>query len=1401
MKESVRAPVLQPPPAEPKTSAPSLSRGHATETRTGVVDGGLDERFQRVIAAPVFHLGGLKTAVDAGYGDLIAAASATPSQQSNAKEAKGAPAAHRAMGEAARQRTPFAQGQPGAVSDKCEDRVTTGVTVNVVSRPTSVLSGVSNAGAGGPLSLSRSSGVQEREADRVADVVMRTAQAVPEISNSGAAAPSDAIVQRRGAALDDEGEEQITDAVGENIQSLHGKGSPLPAATRSFFESRFDADLSGVRVHTDTQAARTASSIHAKAFTVGSDIAFAAGQFSPNTDAGQRLLAHEVTHVLQQQGGPSSTIFRTEDKGNADSLIAKYRHGWSIDTKGLGQLLFELAWMSPDHYQLVIDTIGELERFNADDDVAEVFTASSRDDNLQTFASTETGRKMLRALEKAMTEGFATLGERGQIIRLRQAVARQVSADKGKEAGLKILDRPAAAAAAASPKKDAPLLTLGQLDERLRLADVVLARLAKRYEKDVIATGSIAAARLKLGVVRMGVSVNTAPELSRIVPDAQVILERTESVLLNLDLQIAGYRSAGDPASNAYITLTERVRGGYLAAVALLLQDDAVPAFERAERVATQLPRALAEVDLAQLEGRAPTTDLLEGNRIAIAEWAGSVRTQMNAIEADAQAIADARKKNAPDLTARLERFERQRGMVDLSLRALAHWDRALRAHEYLVGQGAIHWAGYQDTNALRIRCMAMKAAADAGDSKQLQALVTAYENDPAIQEFFTKRIPVILMASRMLVSLGITLAAAAVTAGVGGAFTSAIGTTTTTTGRVLALAGTAAVEAITFTAVSRRLASIGPGPGPQGGALADLAWNFGLFLLLRIAGGAVRTSLTARGLEALEKPIQLVTSATLLQAYGVLRFRVEEGRWPTEDELSKMVGDNLMMLIGITLATRSISKLFEVNTKFKNLRTFAHKYAWRFERLEAGRQSLLNQFRAALESGNAVDAAEIARLKTAGATVEAALKTLIDEIKADRSFSLEGAAKELSALDVGKIQGSEELLAKSLGLPEDVRLRWSGALDQYSYEWGGTTRLENALRALGALVDKTAEPGSGLRTLTANFKERPAMTFVERQAPVSPATRDVEIPLNAPELLKLIADFAINDAAAQRYLVRLLAAELMKNPSHGLSSAAKPVTKLLRRLAEKAKKAGTSTEQEVLVLRKRGFYTSEAPAALLPLVDLLVGKNILTSAEWLSARTTQEFASAVSEILGYEAVVAKAATGEIVLRRVRIIGDLFEDAAMTKPHINKATGQRRTGVDVVPELDVLIVVDHGGHFEVRRLGNIKGYAGGATDAKNQNQLSLEALRAHAKGTSFPLTTRDGAKLYGRVTGVRGYSATGVEVPLTGRVAEAPPGVTTETIGPKDSREYDVQLPVNKNEIGQIVRLLRERQAQSSPNY
>lgn len=81
---------------------------------------------------------------------------------------------------------------------------------------------------------------------------------------------------------------------------LRSQGAPLDSETRSFFESRFGHDFSGVRVHTDARASESALALSASAYTVGSHVVFGAGQYAPRTERGRFTLAHELAHVVQQ---------------------------------------------------------------------------------------------------------------------------------------------------------------------------------------------------------------------------------------------------------------------------------------------------------------------------------------------------------------------------------------------------------------------------------------------------------------------------------------------------------------------------------------------------------------------------------------------------------------------------------------------------------------------------------------------------------------------------------------------------------------------------------------------------------------------------------------------------------------------------------------------------------------------------------------------------------------------------------------------------------------------------------------------------------------------------------------------------------------------------------------------
>ncbi|MDQ3803241.1 MAG: DUF4157 domain-containing protein [Acidobacteriota bacterium] len=118
----------------------------------------------------------------------------------------------------------------------------------------------------------------------------------------GCSKKKEGVLRRSVAGAGHVGVGGVPPAVGEVLGS---PGRPLDAGTRSFMETRFQHDFSRVRVHTDARADESARSVGARAYTVGQDVVFAAGLYQPATAEGQRLLAHELTHVVQQQNRPT----------------------------------------------------------------------------------------------------------------------------------------------------------------------------------------------------------------------------------------------------------------------------------------------------------------------------------------------------------------------------------------------------------------------------------------------------------------------------------------------------------------------------------------------------------------------------------------------------------------------------------------------------------------------------------------------------------------------------------------------------------------------------------------------------------------------------------------------------------------------------------------------------------------------------------------------------------------------------------------------------------------------------------------------------------------------------------------------------------------------------------------
>jgi hypothetical protein len=147
------------------------------------------------------------------------------------------------------------------------------------------------------LRISQPGDALEREADRVADQVMRMHGPALDAAGIGAVAIRGAL-QRK--TQDPQGAGAMAPGLDSIAATLRQGGRALDPAARAFLEPRFGIDFSAVRIHTGSQAAASARAINARAYTVGSDVVFDTGEYAPHRDSGMRLLAHELAHVVQQ---------------------------------------------------------------------------------------------------------------------------------------------------------------------------------------------------------------------------------------------------------------------------------------------------------------------------------------------------------------------------------------------------------------------------------------------------------------------------------------------------------------------------------------------------------------------------------------------------------------------------------------------------------------------------------------------------------------------------------------------------------------------------------------------------------------------------------------------------------------------------------------------------------------------------------------------------------------------------------------------------------------------------------------------------------------------------------------------------------------------------------------------
>jgi hypothetical protein len=207
----------------------------------------------------------------------------------------------------------------------------------------------------------------EQEADRVAEQVMRMPDPSEARSKRAAKDGKHTSIQRvcteceddevRRQPMEEEEEEmaqtkkasgstpEVASDLESRIHRLRGRGQPLPQSSQGFFGSRIGADFSGVRIHTGSESDSLNQSLNAKAFTTGQDIFFRKGEYNPGSSSGKELLAHELTHVVQQRGDGVRRKLTINQPGKryeqeADRITSDLMKGaWPPETNSGNRLL------------------------------------------------------------------------------------------------------------------------------------------------------------------------------------------------------------------------------------------------------------------------------------------------------------------------------------------------------------------------------------------------------------------------------------------------------------------------------------------------------------------------------------------------------------------------------------------------------------------------------------------------------------------------------------------------------------------------------------------------------------------------------------------------------------------------------------------------------------------------------------------------------------------------------------------------------------------------------------------------------------------------------------------------------------------------------------------------------
>lgn len=1200
-----------------------------------------------------------------------------------------------------------------------------------------------------------------------------------------------------------------------NARAVFQGTAALAPTERTYFEGALGVGLGGVRLYAGAEGERFTAGVDALAATRGNAIYFSPRAPSLSSGDGGLLLAHELAHVAQAARGriPSSRIMREP----LSEVVARLANDWSV----LGSQPDPVTAATVGHFLVDFD------KMDATLIAESTTTLEPGPTGEQTFfVRHPTKGVVARVLVKEVTYGSSssmnylfkyapkgggsTAGKSpGATVSPPGAGGAPSSTAPGGGGAAKAPPAPTTTTTPAGPVVAAPAVApanLSDLQARLKILEIAMKRTTDRYQnKDGWEQPLIAEGFKNLAALR-GSLTGSADDVA-LIEDAEGIVERLEPTLLTILDKWKEVQAAPDlkDVQGAYGNEIAAVQRAYFTAHSKLLTNGQVTAFNEAEQKAAALPRALIEVNLKRFETIPQHYTMMEPTRKWIAEWVVSVRGDLDALEKLVADLNVARQANAPNVAA-LEAAVLEKGeLVQLSIEAIGFWDQARQAFEYLAGQKNYIYQAYSSISHLVQRCRTMKDLAEGGKLADLRAAVDRYRNDQDIKTFY-RGLPMIAAGSRFLVILGITLIATMVTAGIaglvaGGAATGGAAAGATATGitarTALAFAGTAALEALTFTAVSTSLnaALLGQKVTPKS-FVHELLWNIGLFGVLKGLSVGVGRGMTALELPKLTGAVSAGLSMPLLHYYGMLRFRLEEGRAMTQAEIQMADAQSLIMMTGMSLGSAVVQRWTGKN-KASELAKFERDYGFRFKEIENGRQMLIEEVAELIRTNRGDDKVALDDIRDRGQKLEDIFKTVVKEIEA--KVDLVKLRAELESLGVEIADdASKGGLALALGVDVATGLRRAGNSDRaYSYAWNKTNQMESRLRALrGATVTKETDPLTGQKTLTLKFGNDPPIIFQERPDPIYSEV-EVEVDPADPLVVKLIADLKLTDPVAIRTLVRAIMAELGRGPKQGMSSAIGKVRKVIK--TKSTVTTGATPESVLLDMHAKGIKASSAEPALIALAEKLVKDGVADSAAWLEQKSAPQRLGLLGERLGLDLAPKPTGVGARILTNVKVVGDFFVDAAGTTPR-TMTSGRPATGVEIT-EVDYMGVSGTGADIVVENVANVKAAPslGGPASAQNMNAIS--AVRGFIAGKLAVI--KDGqTSYYARISSIKGVDPAGAAVDFSAATtSEAKTGIGAKTIGPKNAGGYDASLPYTKSEIETVVELMREIQAKRSSDY